>query len=150
MISDKKYIAVLIAIVVALFAAATAVMAFREGYEDAALREGSASSDESESVPFGGDGMPERASLEGEYVECLPLHDNFSEKVCIPGMRMDDGSYYAVNFMMMSQAMDGPPAAGQRFSANGVITPVEALSAEQWRHVIAKGIFSVTDGVRKL
>lgn len=149
MTTPAQKTAAVVAIITALFAVGVAFLALRGGSGDAAnaMREGQAASDEGPGEPFGQnqDVMPERMTLTGEYVECLPEHDNFSEDVCIPGIKTDDGRYYAINFMLMSQMMETPLVAGQRFRANGVVTPIEMLSAAQWQQSIATGIFSVTE-----
>ena len=156
MTTSNKNAAAIVAILAALFSIGTALMLTRggpvaDGDSTMNLRDNGASSSESGLSPDYDENAvgPERATLEGEYVACLPKQDNFSTDDCVPGMKTDDGTYYAVNFMLASQTVDPPVADGERFSANGVITPVEMLSAERWRHTIAKGIFSVTDSVRR-
>ncbi len=91
---------------------------------------------------------PDRASVTGEYV-CLPHKDAAGPQTaeCAIGIRTQDGSYYALDFNLMSQTKP-EFKTGDRFSANGIITPVEALSAEYWtKNYNIKGIFSVTDSV---
>ena len=94
--------------------------------------------------------VPSRASLTGEYL-CLP-HTNSSgpqTDECAIGMKADDGKYYALDFNLMSET---PPqlSLGDRFSANGTLTPIEMLSSDHWRKYPVVGIFSVTDSVEKI
>lgn len=91
-----------------------------------------------------------RGTLTGEYV-CLPHTDTDGPQTmeCALGIKTDVGEYYAVDFAAMSQI---PPAliTGDRFSANGLITPIELLSTDYWQIYDIEGIFSVTDSVQKL
>lgn len=93
---------------------------------------------------------PYRASLEGEYL-CLPHVDTSSPQTdeCAFGIKTDVGEYYAVDFMLMSQTAP-QLVTGDRFRANGLITPIERLSTDHWRQYPVEGIFSVTDSVEKL
>lgn len=91
-----------------------------------------------------GDVTPEPMTIRGSYVTCLPRHDNFSPDVCVPGIQADDGTYYAVDFYLMSQ-MRQPLVQGEYFTASGVFTPIEILSSDIWLGSIAKGIFSITN-----
>lgn len=90
---------------------------------------------------------PYRATLSGEYV-CLPhsTTGDFETKECIFGIKTDAEEYYGIDFGLMSQT---PPElrVGERFSANGVVTPIERLSTDFWQKYAVEGIFSVTDGV---
>jgi len=92
---------------------------------------------------------PYRATLTGEYV-CLPHADTEGPQTmeCALGIKTDSGEYYALDFNLMSQT---PPnlATGDRFTASGVITPIERLSTDHWRKYDVEGIFSVTDSVQK-
>lgn len=92
---------------------------------------------------------PYRSTLSGEMV-CLPHRDpNVQTKECVRGMKTDTGEYYAIDFALMSQI---PPdlSVGDRFSGNGVVTPIERLSTDYWQQYRVEGIFSVTDSVEKL
>lgn len=100
-----------------------------------------------------GDGNPVeayRGTLTGEYV-CLPHKDTSGPQTmeCALGMRTDSGEYYALDFTLMSQ-MDPGVENGDRFTATGLITPVELLSTDHWQKYNMVGIFSVTDSVQKL
>lgn len=90
---------------------------------------------------------PDRVTLEGEYV-CLPHRDTSGPQTmeCAFGLRTDT-AYYAIDFALMSQ---GSPelTVGDRFSANGIFTPVETLSSDRWQQYDIVGIFSVTDSVK--
>lgn len=89
---------------------------------------------------------PYRAALSGEYV-CLPkVGDGPHTMDCAFGVRLDSGEYYAVDFALMSQE-HREIEVGERFSANGLITPIERLSTDNWRQYDIKGIFSVTDSL---
>lgn len=93
---------------------------------------------------------PKRMSLTGTY-GCLkpkdPAATNTEE--CQAGFTADGGASYGLDFMLMS-ALPPELTIGDRFSANGVVVPIERLSADHWRRFDAVGIFSVTDGVTKL
>jgi predicted deacylase len=84
--------------------------------------------------------QPVRTTMTGTYVKCLPLHDNFSTKTCTTGMKTDDGSYYALDFALMSQTSPGFKD-GDTITAAGVITPLETGGEAP----IAKARFSVTN-----
>lgn len=93
---------------------------------------------------------PYRISLSGEYV-CLPHKDTSGPQTleCMYGIKTDTGEYYGIDFYLMSQTHD-PVEVGQRISANGVVQPVEQLSAHHWQNYPIVGIFSVTDGLEIL
>lgn len=90
---------------------------------------------------------PYRATLTGVQT-CLP-HKNTSGPQtleCAIGMKTDAGEYYALDFNLMSQT----PIEiqnGERFTASGVLTPIERLSTDYWQKYNVQGIFSVTDSV---
>lgn len=88
-----------------------------------------------------------RGTLSGEVV-CLPHRDTDGPQTleCAMGLRTDVGEHYAVDLNLMSQ--EHPPLdTGKRLTANGVITPIEMLSTDQWQKYDVKGIFSVTDSL---
>ncbi len=91
-----------------------------------------------------------RGTLTGEHV-CLPHADTSgpSTMECALGIKTDAGEYYALDFTLMSQ-IDPGVQNGDRFTATGLITPIELLSSDHWRKYAIKGIFSVTDSVKKL
>ena len=98
-----------------------------------------------------GDGKvsePYRATLTGVQT-CLPHKDTSGPQTleCAIGMQTDVGEYYALDFNLMSQT---PPDIqnGERFTASGVITPIERLSTNQWQNYNVQGIFSVTDSIQ--
>jgi len=88
---------------------------------------------------------PYRATLSGTQV-CLPHKDTSGPQTleCAIGIQTDAGEYYALDFNLMSEM---PPEiqGGERFTASGVVTPKENLSAEQKYDI--EGVFSVTDSV---
>jgi hypothetical protein len=100
-------------------------------------------------TPVGGQAEePQRVSLTGTFV-CLRHVDTEGPQTmeCAFGIKLDDGTYYAVDFALMSQMAPNIPT-GKRFSASGVLTPIERLSTDHWRKYPIKGIFSVTDSVK--
>lgn len=91
-----------------------------------------------------------RGTLTGEVV-CLPHADTDGPTTleCAFGMRTDAGEHYALDFSAMSRQAT-PLDTGDRFTANGLITPIELLSSDHWRRYDIEGVFSVTDSVTKL
>lgn len=130
----------IIGITIAVFAVAMVALRLKSDDEARKTASRAASSTPMEQT------LPTRMIMSGTYVDCLPLHDNFSEKVCIAGLKTDDGTYYAVDFSLMSQEHRALKN-GEKFTANGVVTPIEMLSANQWREVVGRGVFSVTDSL---
>lgn len=93
--------------------------------------------------------IPKRVTLTGEY-GCLPhVEGARNPEECVPGLRTDDGTLYALDYSPMS-AEPAPHEDGDRISAAGVITPVERLNALSWQDYAIKGIFSVTDSFKVL
>jgi len=90
---------------------------------------------------------PYRATLTGEQV-CLPTRDPSKPitKECAIGIKTDTGEYFALDFNLMSQ--ETPQLqSGLRFSANGLVTPIENLSTDYWQKYNVESIFSVTDSL---
>lgn len=79
---------------------------------------------------------------------CLPHKNTDGPQTleCAFGLKTDAGDYYALDFSMMSEP-NPDIQSGKRFTANGLITPIENLSSDHWKIYNVKGIFSVTDGV---
>ncbi len=93
------------------------------------------------------DPSPQRASITGTLV-CLPHAPGVPPtKECAIGLRLDDGTHYVFDTMLMSSIPE-PHQVGDRVSGNGVLTPIERLSTDHWRKYDVEGIFSVTDGFR--
>ncbi|PIR54343.1 hypothetical protein COU75_01195 [Candidatus Peregrinibacteria bacterium CG10_big_fil_rev_8_21_14_0_10_42_8] len=92
-----------------------------------------------------------RGTLTGKKV-CLTYTDTSEPQPtgCELGIQTDAGEYYALNFVLLSQTPDPELVTGDRFSASGLITPIEMLSTDQWRKYGIEGIFSVTDSIEKL
>jgi hypothetical protein len=92
-----------------------------------------------------------RGTLTGTQV-CLPHADTSGPQTmeCALGMQTDVGEYYALDFGPLPQGLPPDLAADERFSATGIITPVELLSADHWRKYAIEGILSVTDPVERL
>ncbi len=91
-----------------------------------------------------------RGTLSGEVV-CLPHADTSGPQTmeCAYGLKTDVGEYYALDLSVLSQEQP-PLETGERIKANGLITPIEMLSADHWKTYAIEGIFSVTDSVEKL
>lgn len=91
-----------------------------------------------------------RATLTGEVV-CLPHKDTDGPTTleCAYGLKTDVGEHYALDLALMSQG-GTMPDTGERISANGMVTPIEMLSTDQWRKYDMEGIFSVTDSLQTL
>jgi hypothetical protein len=92
----------------------------------------------------------ERLTLSGEYTCLKPLTASSTvDEVCRPGLRTADGKYYAYDSSMSSQI--APTfSIGDQLVANGVFTPIELISTNQWQRYNIVGIFSATDSIRKL
>lgn len=92
-----------------------------------------------------------RTTLTGTQV-CLPHADTTGPQTmeCALGMKTESGEYYALDYGTYSQGTAPDFSAGERFTATGLITPVEMLSSDHWRKYDIEGIFSVTDSVKKL
>ncbi len=94
------------------------------------------------------EGVPqaERVALSGTYV-CLPLKESASSTgTCAPGVRTDDGVYYAADWGFMSHGME-PAKEGDTVTASGIITPIERLSTDYWQKYEVAGIFTATDSL---
>lgn len=91
---------------------------------------------------------PYRGTLTGTHV-CLPHKDTSGPQTleCAIGIKTDAGEYYALDFYLMSQT-HRPILNGERFTATGLITPIELLSTDHWQKYNVQGIFSVTDSVQ--
>jgi len=91
---------------------------------------------------------PYQVELAGEYV-CLPHKDTTGPQTdeCAFGLKTDDGAYYAVDLSSVSQ--EGIYfMVGNRITANGIVTPIERLSTNQWVKYRIDGIFVVTDSLQ--
>ncbi len=90
-----------------------------------------------------------RTNISGTFV-CLPHTDSSGPQTleCALGLHATDGSYYALDFNQLSQA-DAGLKTGDRFSADGVLTPVEMLSSDHWKKYPIKGIFTITGSIKK-
>ncbi len=93
---------------------------------------------------------PLRATLEGTLVCLLPAdQESMQTDECALGLRTDDGTHYAIDFMLMSSIPESHEA-GDRITGSGVLVPIERLSTDHWRKYGVVGIFSVTDGFKVL
>ena len=90
---------------------------------------------------------PYRATLTGVQT-CLPHKDTSGPQTleCAIGMKTDSGEYYVLDLSTTSQTPD-KIQDGDRFTASGLVTPIEYLSSDQWQKYDVKGVFSVTDSV---
>lgn len=94
---------------------------------------------------------PYRATLTGVKV-CLPHKNNSGPQTleCAIGMKADSGEYYALDFNQLSQERDDSYLQDRqqiRFTASGVVNPIENLSSDHWQKYDIKGIFTPTDTV---
>jgi hypothetical protein len=91
-----------------------------------------------------------RGKLSGEYV-CLPHIDQDGPQTleCAFGIKTDSNEYYSLDLNLLSQELPGIQV-GDRFTANGLITPVESLSSDGWKKYPIEGIFTVTDSIELL
>lgn len=97
------------------------------------------------------DVTPYRGTLTGKYV-CLPPAGESDPETpeCVSALKTDLDEYFVIDFNLMSQ--DQPDLQeGDRFTASGLITPIENLSTDHWQQypVDIEGIFSITDSVEK-
>lgn len=93
-----------------------------------------------------------RGTLTGEYVCLLPSGESQVESSdCAYALKTDQGEYFLVDFSLMSQERTDINL-GDRFTGNGLITPIEMLSTDHWRQYTLEieGIFSITDSVEIL
>lgn len=99
----------------------------------------------------GNDVTSYRGTLTGTQV-CLPHRDTSGPHTmeCALGMKTDTGEYYALDFGTLSQGLPPDLQMDERFSATGLITPVEMLSSDHWKIYDIQGIMSVTDSVERL
>lgn len=81
---------------------------------------------------------PYEATLSGTMV-CLPHKDTSGPQTleCASGLKTDAGEHYALDTETMPNI-----GSGERFTASGIITPVENLSADQKYDIV--GVFSVS------
>ncbi len=91
-----------------------------------------------------------QGTLTGVQV-CLPHADTDGPQTleCALGMKTDAGEYYALDFGTSTQGMPNLQT-GDRFSATGLITPIEMLSSDHWKKYAIEGILSVTEPIQKL
>jgi hypothetical protein len=92
----------------------------------------------------------ERMTLTGVY-ECLPHRDTSGPQTmeCALGMKTDDGNHYAIDLNLLETTAPNLQT-GDRFTANGLMTPIEMLSSDHWQKYDVTGIFSITDSIKKL
>jgi hypothetical protein len=84
-----------------------------------------------------------RGTLTGTHV-CLPHADTDGPQTleCALGMKTDTGEHYALDLQFLPQPHPDL-STGERFSATGLITPIEMLSSDHWRKYDVEGIMSI-------
>jgi hypothetical protein len=89
-------------------------------------------------------GGPITITLSGTYV-CLPFIDTKmpASGECVFGLKTDDGVYYMVNFGQSASAKQQFDKRAH-ITAEGFVTPKEALSTDHWVPYNMKGIFTIT------
>lgn len=90
--------------------------------------------------------LPARASVVGTYT-CLPHRDTSGPQTmeCAFGIRDEvTGEHYAVDLRLMASTVGLDTPTGSRVSIEGIVTPIEALSSDQWRKYDIVGIISAT------
>jgi hypothetical protein len=89
--------------------------------------------------------LGDRTTLTGTYA-CLPHKDTAGLQTdeCASGLKLANGSYYVLDFQLMSQPIP-EHQNGDTLTASGLLTPIEAISTDQWQKYDIKGFFSVTD-----
>lgn len=91
-----------------------------------------------------------KGTLTGEYI-CLSHKQTEGPQTleCAFGMKTEAGEFYALDFNALSGEKPNLQT-GEKFSASGIITPIEMLSSDYWQRYNIKGIFSVTDSFKKI
>lgn len=89
-------------------------------------------------------GGPIIVTLSGAYA-CLPFIDTKmpASEECVFGLKTDDGVYYMVNFGQSASAKEQFDKRAH-ITAEGFVTPKEALSTDHWVPYNMKGIFTIT------
>lgn len=92
---------------------------------------------------------PYETTLSGT-IDCLQPKDPSLPGTadCKMALKTDTGDYYALNFQTMTMPYP-TPIHGARLTAQGLVTPIENLSSDQWQRYNVKGIFSVQGDVRQ-
>lgn len=88
-------------------------------------------------------------TISGTYI-CLPHTDTSGPQTleCALGLRATDGSYYALDFSQ-SQNAQFDLKTGDRFSAEGILTPVDDLDSGPWEKYPIKGVFKITGEIER-
>lgn len=83
------------------------------------------------------------ADLTGRFICLTPKVGVVATKECRFGLVLATGEQYALDFNRLNQI----PSIqnGRRFTAEGLVTPVESLSSDEWQKYEIRGIFSVTE-----
>lgn len=84
-------------------------------------------------------------TLTGLHV-CLPVKDPSipHNDICRFGIWTDEGDYYAIDLsVLQSEGFIYP--VGTRLNVSGLLTPIEAISADFWQQYEIIGIMKVTD-----
>ena len=88
--------------------------------------------------------LPTNTTLSGQYA-CLPLVDTKtpSTEECIFGLKIDDETYYMVNFGQTAIAKNQFDKRAH-IRAEGFVVTKETLNTDQWTKYNMKGIFTIT------
>lgn len=88
---------------------------------------------------------PRRLLLMGT-VTCLPHADTSGPVTmeCAIGLEAEDGKYYALDFNVLETSEAFGLETGTRVEAEGLFTPLMALSTDHWAKYNVEGILTVT------
>ena len=89
--------------------------------------------------------MPPRRLLLTGMVTCLPHRDTSGPVTmeCAIGLEADDGKYYVLDFNLLATNEGMGLETGTRVEAEGVFTPLMALSTDHWAKYNVEGILTV-------
>lgn len=89
--------------------------------------------------------------LEGKII-CLPHRDTSGPQTmeCAYGIQASDGSNYSLDTQKIDSSNPPMYNTEDRVRATGLITPIEALSSDQWKKYDIKGIFTATTPLEKV
>ena len=92
-------------------------------------------------------GVSKQESLSGTY-RCLPHADGsaLATNECAYGIETAAGDMYALDLRLVSNSVP-QIAAGDTFSAQGIVVPADQLNTDAWQKYPIKGIFSVAGSV---
>ncbi|MBP9710906.1 MAG: hypothetical protein KBD50_01440 [Candidatus Pacebacteria bacterium] len=86
--------------------------------------------------------LPQRISVTGIW-ECVPLTSGLPDSECVPGVARDQSdAHFIVDTMLMSATLTAK--VGDHVRVEGVMTPANQLSSDQWQQYPIDGIISAT------